>query len=67
MRNDLRDRKDPRDTKYTYYAMIAVFDIVSHWKIAGDFLTFNNLFTLLIVMKTKNKTLYYTHTLKKRI
>ena len=67
MRNDLKDRKDPRVTKYTYlYLLIAVFDIVSNWKIAGDFLTFNNLFTLLIVMKTKKKPLCNTHILKKK-
>ena len=63
MRKDMRDGKDMRDTNYTYY--ISCFLILL--LIKRDFSTFNNLLTLLINIKTKDKTRFINKEMKKKI
>ena len=53
---DMRDRKDPRGIKHTYYNG-SFFFIASGYKKVEDFPTFNYLFTLFQNMKTKDKTI----------
>ena len=65
MRKDLRDRKDSRGTNYNYY--ISCFLILLLLKVDRDFSTFNNLFTLFINMKTKDKTICSIHIIKKKV
>ena len=64
MRKDMRDRKNMRGTNYTYY-ISCFFDIASNQKQTGDFFTFNNLLTLSINMKTKDKTICSIHKKKR--
>ena len=52
----MRDRKDPRGIKHTYYNG-SFFYIASSLKKTEDFSTFNYLFTLFKNIKTKDKTI----------
>ena len=63
MRKDTRYRKDTRGTKYTYYngCFLIVLLVKSRLGTMGPF--FNNVFTLFINMKTKDKTI---HILRKK-
>ena len=58
----MRDRKDTRGIKYTYYNG-CFFYIASSQKQTGDFLTFNNLLTLFINIKIKDKTVFIKKTI----
>ena len=56
LRKEIRDRKDPRGIKHTYYN-ISFFYTAFSLKKTEDFPTFNYLFTLIKNMKTKYETI----------
>ena len=64
MRKDVRYCKDMRVTKYTYYNGCFLILLLIESRL-GTF-PLNNLFTLFINMKTKEKNICCIHILKKR-